>query len=258
METFGKINLIHGDCMDYLRSLPDNAFSLVVTDPPYGAGNQPDGGGLRFHGGDRWDRYRKCQKNGRNVGEQVQESGAASEVCSTATRGNYPPHEDSGGRKSETGIDWDVAPSPEYFKELFRVSKNQIIWGANYFPNMPPTRCFLVWRKLTISEKFSMAMAEYAWTSFNRNAKVFECAPQGKKNDPRFHPTAKPIELYAWIFNNFCKEGDTILDTHLGSGSSAIAAHELGYDFTGIEIDDEYYQKAKERLIRYQSQLSLF
>jgi site-specific DNA-methyltransferase (adenine-specific) len=174
-------------------------------------------------------------------------------------RGRFKKYEpDSDKEKSTTGIWWDVAPSPEYFKELFRVSKNQIIWGANYFPNMPPTRCFLVWRKLTISEKFSMAMAEYAWTSFDRNAKVFECAPQGKKNDPRFHPTAKPIELYAWIFNNFCKEGDTILDTHLGSGSSAIAAHELGYDFTGIEIDDEYYQKAKERLIRYQSQLSLF
>jgi site-specific DNA-methyltransferase (adenine-specific) len=169
-----------------------------------------------------------------------------------------PPHETGGERKSETGIDWDVAPEPEYFEQLFRVSRNQIIWGANYFPNMPPTRCFLVWRKLSISEKFSMAMAEYAWTSFNQNAKVFECAPQGKKNDPRFHPTQKTIELYAWIFNNFCKAGDTILDTHLGSGSSAIAAHQLGFDFTGIEIDDEYYEKAKERLLRYQAQLSLF
>jgi site-specific DNA-methyltransferase (adenine-specific) len=261
MEAFGKINLIHGDCMDYLRSLPDNAFSLACVDPPYGAGNQTDGGGLRFHGGDRWDRYRKRQKNGWNVGKQVQENGAASTgAASEDTDRNYPPllPTQLPENKSCTGIDWDVAPEPEYFEQLFRVSKNQIIWGANYFPNMPPTRCFLVWRKLSISEKFSRAMAEYAWTSFNQNAKVFECAPQGKKNDPRFHPTAKPIELYAWIFNNFCKAGDTILDTHLGSGSSAIAAHQLGFDFTGIEIDDEYYEKAKERLLRYQAQLSLF
>jgi site-specific DNA-methyltransferase (adenine-specific) len=103
-----------------------------------------------------------------------------------------------------------------------------------------------------------MAMAEYAWTSFNQNAKVFEYAPQGKKDDPRFHPCSKPIELYAWILNNFAKEGDTILDTHLGSGSSAIAAHKLGFKFTGIEIDDIYYEKAKERLLRYQQQLTLF
>lgn len=260
METFGKINLIHGDCMDYLRSLPDNAFSLVCADPPYGAGNQPDGGGydstaatdgtdtasVRRTGGTWANKYKRVEPLRREPLQKIQ-----AEIT--------PPHDEAGGeRKSETGIDWDVAPEPEYFEQLFRVSKNQIIWGANYFPNMPPTRCFIVWRKLSISEKFSMAMAEYAWTSFNQNAKVFECAPQGKKNDPRFHPCAKPIELYAWIFNNFCKEGDTILDTHLGSGSSAIAAHQLGFDFTGIEIDDEYYEKAKKRLLRYQAQLSLF
>jgi site-specific DNA-methyltransferase (adenine-specific) len=153
--------------------------------------------------------------------------------------------------QSATGIWWDVAPKQEYFDELFRVSRNQIIFGANYFPNMPPTRCFIVWRKRSISEKFSMAMAEYAWTSFDRNAKVFECTPQGKKSDPRFHPTQKPIELYSWIFRNFAKEGDKILDTHLGSGSSAIAALALGFEFTGIEIDQEYYQKAKERIEKY-------
>jgi site-specific DNA-methyltransferase (adenine-specific) len=260
MEAFGKINLIHGDCMDYLRSLPDNAFSLACVDPPYGAGNQTDGGA--------------AVPRRRQMGQIPQASEERVERGQTSTRewsrfdgscfGRYrqklPPllPTQLPENKSCTGIDWDVAPEPEYFEQLFRVSKNQIIWGANYFPNMPPTRCFLVWRKLSISEKFSMAMAEYAWTSFNQNAKVFECAPQGKKNDPRFHPTAKPIELYAWIFNNFCKAGDTILDTHLGSGSSAIAAHQLGFDFTGIEIDDEYYEKAKERLLRYQAQLSLF
>jgi site-specific DNA-methyltransferase (adenine-specific) len=155
-------------------------------------------------------------------------------------------------------IGWDVAPTAEYFAELFRVAKNQIIWGANYFPNMPPTRCFIVWRKLTISEKFSMAMAEYAWTSFQANAKVFECAPQGKKNDVRFHPTQKPIALYKWLLANYAKEGDTILDTHLGSGSSAIACADMGFTMTGIEIDEYYYQKARERLLRHTAQLTLF
>jgi site-specific DNA-methyltransferase (adenine-specific) len=198
--------------------------------------------------------------------QQIYPTYGTSEADSTST--NYPPQsidksvERTGGtwaaKYDKKIIGWDVAPTEEYFKELFRVTKNQIIWGANYFPNMPPTRCFIVWRKLTISEKFTMAMAEYAWTSFNRNAKVFECAPQGKKNDPRFHPTAKPIALYKWILNNFANEGDTILDTHLGSGSSAIACHELGFKMTGIEIDEFYYTKAKERLIKHQQQLTLF
>ena len=143
-------------------------------------------------------------------------------------------------------IGWDVAPGEEYFKELFRVSKNQIIWGGNYF-SLPPTRCFLVWRKLTISESFTMAMAEYAWTSFNGNAKVFECAPQGASKDPRFHPTQKPVALYTWVFKQFAKPGDRVLDTHLGSGSSRIAAYGLDLDFTGIEIDKEYVGKSVER-----------
>ena len=103
-----------------------------------------------------------------------------------------------------------------------------------------------------------MAMCEYAWTSFNANAKWFECAPQGKKGDPRFHPTQKPIALYAWIFNNYAKQGDTILDTHLGSGSSAIAAWELGFEFTGIEIDEEYYNNAVKRFKTHTAQQKLF
>ena len=143
-------------------------------------------------------------------------------------------------------IGWDVAPGEEYFKELFRVSKNQIIWGGNYF-SLPPTRCFLVWRKLTISESFAMALAEYAWTSFNGNAKVFECAPQGASKDPRFHLTQKPVALYTWVFKQFAKPGDRVLDTHLGSGSSRIAAYGLDLDFTGIEIDKDYFDKSVER-----------
>lgn len=154
-------------------------------------------------------------------------------------------------------ISWDTAPDKEYFEELFRVSRNQIIWGGNYF-ELPPTRCFLVWRKLTISDSFSMAMAEYAWTSFNENAKVFEYAPQGKASDPRFHPTQKPIELYKWILNKYANKGDIILDTHVGSASSLIACHQMGYNYIGFEIDDVYYRKAEERLERETAQMTLF
>lgn len=225
-EVFGKITLYNGDCMEYLRSLPDNAFELAIVDPPYGKAN--------------------ATKELRN------ERGRFSKYGVERTGGTWASKYGTSIKK------WDKSPPPIYFTELKRVSKNQIIWGANYFENMPPTRGFIVWRKLSISESFTMAMAEYAWTSFDRNAKVFECAPQGTKNDPRFHPCQKPIALYAWILNNYAKEGDRILDTHLGSGSICIAAHDLGFELTGIEIDKEYYEKAKERLINHQRQLTLF
>ena len=152
---------------------------------------------------------------------------------------------------------WDIAPDEEYFNELARVSKNQIIWGGNYF-NLPATRCFLVWRKLTISESFSMAMCEYAWTSFNDNAKWIEIAPQGNAGKVRFHPTQKPEKLYSWILKNYAKEGDKILDTHLGSGSIAIACYDMGFDLTGYEIDQDYYNAAVKRLENHKKQLTLF
>ena len=148
---------------------------------------------------------------------------------------------------------WDVAPPPVYFKELARVSKNQIIWGGNYF-SLPPTRCFVIWKKLTISENFTMAMCEYAWTSFNDNAKVFECAPQGNK-EKRFHPTQKPIALYHWLINRYAKPGDKILDTHVGSASSLIACYDTHHDYVGFEIDKFYYEKAIERMEQHFSQL---
>lgn len=157
---------------------------------------------------------------------------------------------DMGGEVRKKIIGWDEAPGPNYFKELFRVSKHQIIWGANYFEGLPPTRCFLVWRKLTISESFSMAMCEYAWTSFCTNAKMFECVPQGTYKKKRFHPTQKPVELYAWIFRNYAKAGDKILDTHLGSGSSRIAAYKMELDFWGTEIDKSYFDSQEERFRR--------
>ena len=165
--------------------------------------------------------------------------------------------EDGFGTTGAAGIQhWDVAPPPEYFDELARVSKAQIIWGGNYFA-LPPTRCFLVWRKLTISENFSMAMAEYAWTSFNDNAKVFEYPPQGA-GAKRIHPTQKPVALYQWIFSRYAKPGDKILDTHLGSGSSRIAAYNARLDFWGYEIDRIYFEAQEKRFRTHTDQLSLF
>lgn len=149
-----------------------------------------------------------------------------------------------------------MPPPNEYFIELQRVTSNQIIWGGNYF-HLPPCRCFLVWQK-HIPENFTMAMCEYAWTSFYSNAKLFKYSSAGTVKDPRCHPSQKPIQLYAWIFNNYCKDGDLILDTHLGSGSSAIAAYELGYEFVGVEIDETYYENAKARLLKRMRQTRLF
>lgn len=190
-------------------------------------------------------------------GQTDQANSVRSRGDSRNTIGITPPRENIDYQQDKKGIWWDIAPSEEYFKELFRVSKNQIIWGGNYF-GLPPTRCFLIWRKLSISEKFSMAMVEYAWTSFNANAKIFEHTPQGTKSDPRFHPTQKPIALYKWLLTNYAKEGDRIIDTHLGSGSICIAAHDLGFELTGIELDPSYYEAAKQRLIKHQQQLTLF
>lgn len=139
--------------------------------------------------------------------------------------------------------DWDFAPEKQTFDEIFRVSKNQIIWGGNYF-SLPPTRCFLVWDKLTISEAFSMAMCEYAWTSFNRNAKRYECAPQDSK---RFHPTQKPVALIGWCLKLFTNEGESVIDCFSGSGTTAIACHRGKRRFVCIEKDKEYFEMSVKR-----------
>jgi len=148
--------------------------------------------------------------------------------------------------------DWDKVPSDEYFAELQRVSKNQIIWGGNYF-NLPPTRCFIVWDKI-ISEDFSLAMAELAWTSFDKLAKIYKL--QVPKNG-KIHPTQKPVKLYDWLLHNYAKPNDLILDTHLGSGSSAIAAHYFGVDFVGCELDKDYFEAAKARFDMATKQLAM-
>jgi site-specific DNA-methyltransferase (adenine-specific) len=149
--------------------------------------------------------------------------------------------------------DWDKVPSDEYFSELQRVSKNQIIWGGNYF-NLPPTRCFIVWDKI-ISEDFSLAMAELAWTSFDKLAKIYKL--QVPKNG-KIHPTQKPVKLYDWIFKNYAKQTDKILDTHLGSGSNRIAAYKSGLSFVGIELDKDYFDAQEKRFNTFKSQLRLF
>jgi site-specific DNA-methyltransferase (adenine-specific) len=146
-------------------------------------------------------------------------------------------------------------PTEEYFAELIRTSKNQIIWGGNYF-NLPPTRCFIIWDKQQ-PEGVSFAMCEYAWTSFKTSAKIFYKRPQGA-DEYRIHPTQKPVALYDWIYNNYASEGNLILDTHLGSGSSRIAAHKAGLSFVGFEIDSDYYEAQEKRFKTFTSQLRLF
>lgn len=173
------------------------------------------------------------------------------------TGGTWSVKYQTGGIFSEDIRHWDIAPPKEYFDELARVSKNQIIWGGNYF-DLPPTRCFLIWKKLTISEDFSMSMCEYAWTSFNDNAKIFECMPQGSKDDPRFHPTQKPVALYEWLLRKYARQGDKILDTHVGSASSLIACENMGFEYVGFEIYKPYYDKAVERMEKNRRQIKLF
>jgi len=147
---------------------------------------------------------------------------------------------------------WDKVPTQQYFTELMRVSKNQIIWGGNYF-DLPPTRCIICWDKKQPWPNFSQI--EMAWTSYNSPAKIFKFDNRTKD---KIHPTQKPTKLYAWLLSMYAKEGDTILDTHLGSGSIAIACHDMGFDLTAYEIDEEYFAAASNRLKQHQRQLKLF
>ena len=145
----------------------------------------------------------------------------------------------------------DNVPPKEYFDELFRVSKNQIIWGGNYF-DLPPTRTIICWDKMKGDNNFSMW--EMAWTSFDKPAKIFRQSSMGE----RIHPTQKPVKLYEWLLMKYAEKGDKILDTHLGSGSIAIACHNLKYDLTACELDTEYYNAAMKRLEQHQQQLTMF
>ena len=153
---------------------------------------------------------------------------------------------------------WDIKPKSEYFDELFRVSKNQIIWGGNYFGELwqrsPYNKGFVIWDKNQPESLNNFSMAELAWTSFDKPSKIFYFSV--RKNRGKIHPTQKPIELYEWLLRMFAKSGDKILDTHLGSGTLAVACKNLGFDLTACEISKEYYEKAL-KLIK-ESGASLF
>lgn len=210
------------DCMEYMRTLPDNAFDLAVVDPPYGIG----------------------------------ESGSKNHTRSKlATAKNY---------KAFAGGD-SQPPSLDYFEQLIRVSKNQIIFGANHFadrlPN-PASSCWIVWDKENGNSDF--ADCELAWTSFKTAVRIFHFRWQGMlpgnmaNKEQRIHPTQKPVALYTWIYKNYAKSGNKILDTHLGSGSSRIAAYDAGLDFVGCEIDPDYFKAQEERFKEHTAQENLF
>ncbi len=155
---------------------------------------------------------------------------------------------------------WDIKPPLEYFIELFRISKFQIIWGANNF-NLPTTEYFIIWDKEQSVDNF--ASAEYAWTNIKKPAKIYKYSihkviAQRKSDGGKIHPTQKPVKLYEWLLMNYAKEGDKILDTHLGSGSSRIAAYNLGFDFTACELDTEYFEAQEKRFQQHIAQQRLF
>ena len=211
-----NLNLIEGDCMAGLKGMGDNAFELAIADVPYGIGE---------HGG-KYSRNRfacNCYEN----------------------------------------KEWDTcAPDSAYFDELRRVSRNQIIWGANHFiDNLPfncSTPCWIIWDKENGDCDF--ADCELAWTSFNTATRLFRFRWAGmlqgdmKNKEKRIHPTQKPVALYKWLLANYAKEGDTILDTHLGSMSIAVACWDMGFDLTGYELDHDYYTAGVERVEKHKSQ----
>ena len=217
----GNATLYNCDCMEYMATLEDKAFDLAIVDPPYGIGMD---GGKKYQRG----------KDG---------------VCAQTI---YKAFGDS------------TAPNGEYFHELQRVSVNQIIWGANHFISLIPipSSCWIVWDK--INGEYTSADSELAWTSFKTAVRNFRFQWAGmlqgdmKNKESRIHPTQKPIKLYEWLLTNYAKPGQSILDTHLGSGSSAIAANNLGFEFVGCELDADYFAAACQRIENAQRQTTLF
>lgn len=216
-----KIQLLNIDCMEYMKTLPDKAFDLAIVDPPYGIG----------------------ENGGRNKSRGR-----------LAVAKDYKPFH--GGDESP--------PEIEYFIELDRVSKNLIVWGANHFIQLMPkgSPCWIVWDKDNGDSDF--ADCELAYTSFKTAVRKFSFKWNGmlqgnmKNKEFRIHPTQKPVQLYKWILSSYAKPEMKILDTHLGSGSSAIAAHYFGCDFVGCEIDTDYYQAAIARFGRETAQIDMF
>lgn len=202
------------DCMNGMREFPDKYFDLAVVDPPYGL----------------------------DIANMNMGIGTAPRCSKVENR--------LWGK-----ADWDKEkPNEAYFQHLFRISKNQIIFGGNYF-ELPPSRCFLIWDKGDGMYSRSFPECEMAWTSLDDGARIYKCPPFDKY---RIHPTQKPVALYEWILTRYAKDGDIILDTHVGSASSLIACHKTGHKFVGFELDPDYYAAAKARLDAVQAQTSLF
>lgn len=227
------------DCMEGMKQFPDKYFELAIVDPPYGinAANMKMGTNMNRHDG-----------HGRGL--------------STAERLKKGRLNAGAGKLKNRALqnmncNWDFEkPDKSYFKELFRVSQNQIIWGGNYF-NLPPTRGIVCWDKLQPWENFSQV--ELAWTSFDRPAALFRYSTTGGANaEKKIHPTQKPVALYTWLLQKYAKSGDKILDTHVGSASSLIAFYQDGFDFIGFEIDEAYYSLARSRLEAVMAQQSFF
>ena len=215
------------DCMEYMRQFPDKHFELCIVDPPYGIGAD------------------KAQNNA--AMQRIKANG-------TSKAGR--------GWKLYNSTDWDnEVPNQQYWSELFRVSKNQIVWGGNYFTQfLAPSMGWIFWDKG--QRDFSLADGELAWTSFNVALRVFEMSrgkvlARDKEFGDRFHPTQKPVALYKWLLSNYAKPGDKILDTHLGSGSSRIAAYDMGFDFYATELDKDYFDAQEKRFQNFKAQLKL-
>jgi site-specific DNA-methyltransferase (adenine-specific) len=222
-----------------MAGLPDKAFGLAIVDPPYGINAPSMGMGNNPNRNDGWHREEstavKLRKGRLNQGSGKLKNRALNTM----------------------NCDWDfAAPPAEYFAELRRVSVHQIIWGGNYF-DLPPSRCIVCWDKVQPWENFSQW--EMAWTSFDKPAAMLRHSNTGGANaELKIHPTQKPVRLYMWLLEKFAGDKPRILDTHLGSGSSAIAAHYSGCDFVGCEIDRDYYQAAQHRFDRETAQCAMF
>jgi len=216
------INYYNTDCNDFMKDLPDNHFQLAITDPPYGidAPNMVMGSstqnGKKYHSTTQKQKKAKFSKGSGKLKNRA---------------------------LNTMDLGWDVKPDESYFKELFRISKHQIIWGGNYF-NLPPSRGVICWDKMQPWENFSQW--EMAWTSFNKPASMVRISTTGGHNKiEKIHPTQKPIKLYLWLLKKYAQTGDRIFDSHLGSGSIGIACHKLGYELDACEKDKSYFQKAK-------------
>jgi site-specific DNA-methyltransferase (adenine-specific) len=161
-------------------------------------------------------------------------------------------------RKEHAKKNWDFEiPKKNYFNELKRVSKNQIVWGGNYFTKyLHSTKAWIFWYKG--QNDLTMSDGEMAWTSFNKVTRQIEINRANLIGQNTFHPTEKPIKLYKWLLTNYANEGDKILDTHLGSGSIAIACHDYGFDLTACELDKEYFDKAMQRINNHTAQIKMF